>query len=284
MASQYPAEKVTTEGSAEPIHNDPPPYNPQDYGSNAPSLPLRPTAATQQQQQQQPGGLYPPPPKRPGSFQRSNSDVDISSAIHYTRDPHRLVAYLVPFPKPNLNGIPPESIPPRFLIYTPPPPPLKAPSEGEKEGKVHKLQRKWQEEVRSAKTSDAKTASWKGLKSKATRGINIAMGYTKTSNLEFVNRLSGSGDDSAANKHANDGHHEGEETHKTVGLEEMMIIYPSGFNATPETLRQEFVDNLMRTKTKAERDAVIATGLLPVSACIDVSSPTPFPSPGPGLQ
>lgn len=214
---------------------------------------------------QQPAGDYPPPPQRSG--QQPASDGDIDSPVHYTRDPHKLIAYLIPFPKPEVKGSTAQNLPPRFLIYTPPPPPLKAPDEGTKEGKAHKIQRKWQDEVRSAKTSDAKTMSWKGLKSKATRGIDKAMGHTKTSNLEFVNRLSGGGDDS----HSDDGH-EGEDTHKTVGLEEMVIVYPSNMQLTPEQLRQEFVDQLMRTKSKSEKDAVLATGLLPVAACIDVGS------------
>lgn len=247
----------------------PPPYNPQDYSYNAPALPPRTggTATTQidPAADQYGGQLHPPlPPRRPSSI-RSLNPEDINSPVHYARDPHKLVAYLVPFPKPQIKGVPAEGIPLRFLLYTPPPPPLKAPKEGDKESKAHKIQRKWQEEVRSAKTSDAKTASWKGLKSKATRGINIAMGYTKTSNLEFVNRLGGGGDDE---KHADD---EGHETHKTVGLEELVIVYPSDLKLSSDQLRQEFVDNLMRTKSKAQKDAVLATGLLPVSACIDVS-------------
>ncbi|KAF1348703.1 hypothetical protein BDV97DRAFT_354154 [Delphinella strobiligena] len=232
--------------TSQPADQVPPPYNPRDYNYNAPTLPPRTggTVATLDPAADQYG-------------------EDINSPVHYARDPHKLVAYLVPFPKPQIKGVPGEGIPLRFLLYTPPPPPLKAPKEGDKESKVHKIQRKWQEEVRSAKTSDAKTASWKGLKSKATRGINIAMGYTKTSNLEFVNRLGGGGDDE---KHAD----EGDETHKTVGLEELVIVYPSDLQLSPDKLRQEFVDNLMRTKSKAQKDAVLATGLLPVSACIDL--------------
>lgn len=213
-------------------------------------------------QDQSGGQLYPPPPPRPGSALSNKSDVD--SPIHYTRDPHNIVAYLVPFPKPHLKGVPAEALPPRFLIYTPPPPPLKTPKEGEKEGRVHKVQRKWEEEVRSAKNSTAKTASWQGMKSKATRGINTAMGYTKTANLEFVNRLAGSGDDAQADKH------EGEETHRTVGLEGLVLVYPSTINSSPEQLRQEFVENLLRTKDKAQKDAILATGLLPVSLAVDI--------------
>ncbi|GAB7346718.1 hypothetical protein MBLNU459_g1831t1 [Dothideomycetes sp. NU459] len=241
---------------------------------NAPPLPPRTTAELDQVGQYLQPDPYPAPPHRLGSVSSTVSDV--SSPIHYTRDPHKLVAYLVPFPAPQLDGIPADALPPRFLIYTPPPPPLSAPKEGEKETKVHKVQRKWQEEVRSAKNSDAKTASWKGIRSKATRGIDMAMSLTKNSNIEFLNRI-GNG---ASDKHAEDGHGEGEETHRTVGLEEMCLLYPPSMNRTPDQLRQDFIDSMLRSKTKAQRDAIIATGLLPVSACIDILATLVWPFGG----
>ncbi len=206
-------------------------------------------------------------------------DDDPSSPIHYTRDPHKLVAYLVPFPKPVIKGVEPSTIPDRFLIYTPPPPPLTAPAEGEKEDKLHKIQRKWQNEVRAAKTSDAKTASWKGVKSKATKGINWAIGKTTTSNLDFVNRIPGAKLDSH-DKHSEDGVNESDTTHKTVGLEEMVLIYPSSYAAPPDQVKVEFINTMMRTKSKAQRDSIIATGLLPVSGAIDVLATVIWPFGG----
>ena len=206
-------------------------------------------------------------------------DDDPSSPIHYTRDPHKLVAYLVPFPKPVIKGVAPTSIPDRFLIYTPPPPPLSAPAEGEKEDKFHKVQRKWQNEVRAAKTSDAKTASWKGVKSKATKGISWAIGKTTSSNLDFVNRIPGAKLDSH-DKHTEDGVNEGDTTHKTVGLEEMVLIYPSSYAAPPDQVKAEFINTMMRTKSKAQRDSIIATGLLPVSGAIDLLATVVWPFGG----
>lgn len=214
-------------------------------------------------------------PTLPPRTSISSTSSDLDSPVHYTRDPHRLVAYIVPFPKPKLHNVAPEALPPRFLIYTPPPPPLQAPKEGEKEAKFHKVQRKWQDEVRAAKESDAKTASWKGVKSKVTKGISTLMGKTKTTNLEFLNRIGGGSDENA-----DDDHHEGEQTHKTVALEEMTMVYPASLNMTPDQLRQEFIDTMMRSKTKAQRDAVIATGLLPVSAAIDICATLIWPFGG----
>ena len=222
---------------------------------------------------------FPPPPTR--KAQDFGTD-DPSNPIHFVRDPHKLVAYLVPFPKPDFkkglfHAADGKDIPERFLIYTPPPPPLKAPAEGEKEAKFHKVQRKWQEEVRSAKADTSKVASWKGLKSRATKGINTAMGWTTSSNLDFLNRIPGSSSSPASksgattpDKHADDGVHESEETKKTVGLEEMVLIYPNTLPGTEAQIREEFVNTMLRSKTKAQRDSVIATGLLPVGFAIDV--------------
>ncbi|KAI5243031.1 hypothetical protein E4T43_04425 [Aureobasidium subglaciale] len=212
-------------------------------------------------------GSFPPPPQRVSSSRISNEDI--SSPVHYTRDPHKLVAYLVPFPTPKLNGTPSDAIPTRYLIYTPPPPPLKAPEEGEKEAKVHKLQRKWQEEVRSAKLSTAKITSWQGVKGKATKAIDVAMGWTKTSNLEFINRINIEGD-KGSSSHSQGKNLQEEETHRTVGLEEMVMVYPSSIKSTPDQLKVEFVQTMMRSKSKAQRDSIIATGLLPVSAAVDI--------------
>ena len=222
----------------------------------------------------------PPLPPR-----RSIEQAAAIDPIHYTRDPHRLTAYLIPFPKPQLKNTPAAGIPDRFLIYTPPAPPIPKPAEGSKEPKLQKVQRKWQEEVRAAKTSTAKTASWKGVKSKATRGINKAVGLTTTANLDFLNRIpDGKGNSSRQSspdgRHADDGVHEDERTHKTVGLQEMVLVYPASYQATPGQVKAEFINSMMRSKSKAQRDAVIATGLLPVTAAIDILATVIWPFGG----
>lgn len=228
-----------------PQSQQPAPYNPQDY-------------------QNVPMGTNQDPARL------SLEQHDISSPIHFARDPHKLIGYLVPFPKPHIPSISPDQIPQRFLIYTPPPPPfMAAPKEGEKESKVHKVQRKWLEEVRTAKTSNVKTMSWKGLKGKATKGISWGMSQTKSSSLEFLNRI-GENEDAANDKDHEDGHPEGEQTKGTVKLEEMLLVYPANMLGTNETIRKEFVETMLRSKSKAERDAVIATGLLPVSFALDM--------------
>ena len=256
----------------------------QGYGQEGPPAPTSQSGAQDPFQHYPPSPNsqslpYQPPPSPRGPTLEPTSN-DPCSPTHYTRDPHRLTAYLVPFPKPHINGTPPDGIPDRFLIYTPPPPPLPKPAEGEKEARVQKVQRKWQEEVRAAKTSTAKTASWKGVKSKATRGISKAVNLTTSSNLDFLNRVP-DGKASPDRRHSeDDGVHEDDTTHKTVGLQEMALIYPSSYNATPEQVKIEFINSMMRSKSKAQRDAIIATGLLPVSAAIDILATVIWPFGG----
>lgn len=224
-----------------------------------------------------------PPPPRSRRPQRLSSDeqLDVSSPIHYTRNPHKLVAYLVPFPRPKLHNTTADAVPQRFLIYTPPPPPLGKPASGVKEGKVHKVQRKWQDEIREAKMGNAKTMSWKGVKGKAVKGINWGMSQTKSSNLEFLNRIGVHQEaEHPPDEHAEDAAYEGEQTKGTVKLEEIVLVYPAAMPGSNEQIRQEFINSMMRSKSKAERDAIIATGLLPVSAAIDILATLVWPFGG----
>ncbi|KIW17342.1 hypothetical protein PV08_04534 [Exophiala spinifera] len=274
-STQYP--------SVPQINEPPPPPLPQRHGNydteaqiyQQPPPPSYSPAddAGQHSFQAAPPQFLPPPQRIKQTF---SADDDPSNPIHYIRDPHKLIGYLVPFPKPKINSVTPESIPSRFMIYTPPPPPLQKPTEGTKEGKLHKVQRKWQEEVRSAKTSTAKTASWKGLKSKATKGIDWAMSKTTSSNLDFLGRVSPAHSDDERSDA------EGAETHKTIGVEEMIMIYPPTMGLSETAMREEFVNTMLRTKSKAQRDTIIATGLMPVTYGIDILATFIWPFGGLG--
>lgn len=226
----------------------------------------------------------PPPPRPPQNFNNAfAANDDPSDPIHYTRDPHKLVGYLVPFPKPQLPGVDPSTIPTRFLIYTPPPPPLSAPKEGEKEGKLHKVQRKWQDEVRSAKASNAKVASWQGVKSRATKAIAWGVNQTTTSNLEFLGRVSDNNKDSRSpSPDSPTPTDTSPTTKKTVGVSEILLVYPPSMNMNDTQMREEFVNTMLRTKSKAQRDSIIATGLLPVSFGIDIMATLIWPFGGLG--
>ena len=202
-----------------------------------------------------------------------NEDDDPSSPIHYTRDPHKVVAYIIPLPTPTLPSAPTDDVPKRFLIYTPPPPPLKKPptDAGEKEERLHMVQRKWETEVRKAKNSTEKATSFKGIHHKMVRGTNKAMALTTSANLDFLGRASPgtSRPTTPERKHADDGVEVPHEPEKTVPVDEMLFIYPASMGTNETALREEFINTLMRTKSKAQRDSVIATGLVPVGFGID---------------
>lgn len=218
---------------------------------------------------------FAPPPKR--ATHHTWADDDPGNPTHYARDPHKLVAYIIPLPTPILANAPTDDVPRRFLIYTPPPPPLKKPTlaPGEKEEKMHLVQRKWQDEVRKAKNSTEKTTSLKGIHHKMVRGTNKAMALTTSANLDFLGRAGGgsspgrSRPSTPEQQHADDGVQVNSESTKTVPVDEMIFIYPESMGTNEQALREEFINTLMRTKSKAQRDSVIATGLVPVGFGID---------------
>ena len=108
------------------------------------------------------------------------------------------------------------------------------------------------------------------------------MSHTTNSNLDFLGRLSDQKSDSEDDAHARDGVGEGDTTHRTVGVEEMVLIYPPTMAGTQEQLREEFVNTMLRAKTKAQRDAVISTGLMPVAYGIDILATFVWPFGGLG--
>jgi hypothetical protein len=242
------------------------------------------------------------------------------AADSFVRDPHKLIAYVVPFPAPN----PPNSTststspspPLRFVLYTPPSPPLLKPdvAAGDaRERTTAKIQRNWEEEVRAAHESAAPLLSFKGLRARVTRGVHWAVGQTTSADLDFLTRiprdgeavkghahgetqrkkeeaeeaameqedkdtpektpqkmaLDDSGCDSDADGDPATAHSHADALCRTVKLSSMVLIYPPSMKMTEDELRTEFISSLMRTKSKAQRDAVIATGLLPVTAVLD---------------
>ncbi|KAJ4355990.1 uncharacterized protein N0V89_004015 [Didymosphaeria variabile] len=117
--------------------------------------------------------------------------IPSTTPLKHTRESGKVTAYLIPFPKPRLKGVSPEGIPARFLIYAPPLPPLSKPAPGEKESQWHKTQRLWQEDVRRATMTNASRVTWKGMKAKGTSLINKGVSKSRSSTVEFLDRVSG---------------------------------------------------------------------------------------------
>jgi hypothetical protein len=204
----------------------------------------------------------------------------------------------------------PQKIPNRFLVYTPPTPPLSKPAPGEKESQWHKTQRRWQEDVRKATINDASIVTWKGFKAKTTRAVGKGVSLTKTTNLEFLDRVSQgaiessvldstpSTSESASSQspnppsalpsaisvmttgidynppsptRSNTSLSTSTTDSKPKPLSDLTLIYPPSVPLTPSEIRSEFTSSLLRTRTKSQRDAILASSLLPFAAAVDVS-------------
>ncbi|QSZ33693.1 hypothetical protein DSL72_005264 [Monilinia vaccinii-corymbosi] len=184
------------------------------------------------------------PPPLPGNRPRTNLNAGpalpprrISQykphEIHYTRDPHR-----------------------RYLVYTPHAAHLLKPTDGTKEGKRHRAKRLWQREVKKAKTYDGKTMSFKGLHSKATRGVVWGTNSIQNTDITFLNRV------------------------PRKEIEELHLIYPSSISLSPVDLRQQFISQMDRSKSRAKKHAAISTLLLLPSLVIDTLATVIWPFGG----
>ena len=301
----------------------PPPLQPRSHSRLQPQTPVTQqttgtTGSTIRASKAAEAGFTLPP--HPSARSNSTSSMTVFSSsepLTYSREPGKLTAYLIPLPKPRLKGVNAADIPTRFIIYTPPPPPLSKPAPGEKESHWHKTQRKWQEDVRRATISNASAATWKGVKAKATRAIGKGVSMTKTSNLEFLDRVSdgaiasavpaGSGTPPASPSRnsiasldapARNSHDRGVNSLDANGieppprspartasaftscprsakppkhLEALKLVYPPSLALSPDAVRAEFTASLLRTRARSQRDAVVASSLLPLAAAVDVS-------------
>lgn len=92
------------------------------------------------------------------------------NAVGYRRNPETVIAFLVPLPKPTIQGSTLD-IPPKYFLYVPPPPPLVKPKRG-KEAYARRAHRVWQQNVRKAKANahNGKRVSLSALHSATIRG------------------------------------------------------------------------------------------------------------------
>lgn len=222
-----------------------------------------------------------PPPQRQSHLSEQTRESYSPTSWH--RSLTILTAFLVPYPKPQLPPVSVHTtsqlIPPRFMIYTPPPAPFLTKPEGEsktdawrKEGIPHFCRRKWYEELREAKMrqpKDGNTTKWKRAKWRATKGTDWGIDKTKSTNLEFLNRVARLQDES--NAAAEDVYA------KQVSPEELVLLHPPVLRLTidgshdhdEELLRENFTASLLRTKKRALRDTIISALLFPPAIVID---------------
>ncbi|KAH7327423.1 hypothetical protein BKA65DRAFT_566892 [Rhexocercosporidium sp. MPI-PUGE-AT-0058] len=199
-----------------------------------PELPARPTPARFKQR-----ATIPPP-----TITEETTEQARDARLKYSRHPEKLIAYLIPLPKPNLSKHldREDDLPKRYLLYTPPRPhPLK-PAKGVKEKKRHMARRKIS---RTTKKYDGKTFSWRGQHSKTTKGVVWAVHRIRATDLVFLGRI------------------------QNKEVDEIVLVFPNTVTHTIPEVRKEFIAQITHTKRRAAKESAISTLLLPVTLIID---------------
>ncbi|KAJ0107053.1 hypothetical protein J7T55_006931 [Diaporthe amygdali] len=171
-------------------------------------------------------------------------------ALQYSRDATRVMAYMIPLPQPLRHGVP-QDIPQRYMLYMPPAPDLLKPTEkGSKERKRDKVVRRWQQEVKKAKTFNGKVVSLGGIHSASFRGAVWCLNVIKPSDVTFLSRV----------------------PRKTV--QSLVLVHPEDSRTqSTDDMFNNVKGELSRTKSRTKRDFLIGTALLPFTVTIDLVIP-----------
>lgn len=208
-----------------------------------------------------------PPPLPPrtstGGTTSQHQRGDTQPPSTPTQTKQRITAFMIPLPQPlGPNGLP-LAIPQRYMLYLPPAADLLKPSPDSdtKERKRDKLNRRWQHEVRKAKTFNGAVVSLTGIYCASVRGAVYVLGLLQRNELTFLSRL----------------------PRKTIG--ELRFLYdrssscsssspPGGEVAGSDERRfAEVTAEFERNRRVAKRDFWIATAVLPVAAAVDLAIP-----------
>lgn len=187
------------------------------------------------------------------SFAAAPQEAQMTGALpdlQYSRNATRVMAYMIPLPQPLRNGVP-QDVPQRYMLYMPPAPDLLKPTEtGTKERKRDKAVRRWQQEVRKAKTFNGKVVSLGGIQSVSIRGAVWVLSVIKPSDVTFLSRV------------------------PRKSVKSLILIHPEG-PATQSTddMFHNVKGELSRTKSRTKRDFWIGTALLPITFTIDLIIP-----------
>ncbi|KAL2061203.1 hypothetical protein VTL71DRAFT_7476 [Oculimacula yallundae] len=226
-----------------------PPSHPTREAPNpTPQLPIRPAPTPLKKRTN-----LPPPTIPEETFEQVGGPP-----IKYSRQPEKLMAYLIPLPKPKLrkNLEREDDLPQRYLLYTPPQPHHLKPAKGVKESKRHMGKRKLQEQVEKANKYDGKTFTWRGLHSKTTKGVIWAVQRIRATDLVFLGRI--------PNKE----------------VDEIVLVFTDNATHTIPEIRDEFIAQITRTKKRAAKESAISTILLPITLVIDTLAAVIWPFGG----
>ncbi|KKY32467.1 putative secreted [Diaporthe ampelina] len=170
--------------------------------------------------------------------------------LQYSRNATRVMAYMIPLPQPLRNGVL-QDVPQRYMLYMPPAPDLLKPTEtGTKERKRDKAVRRWQQEVRKAKTFNGKVVSLGGIQSMSIRGAVWVLSVIKPSDVTFLSRV------------------------PRKSVKSLILIHPEGpARQSTDDMFHNVKGELSRTKSRTKRDFWIGTALLPITFTIDLIIP-----------
>lgn len=160
------------------------------------------------------------------------------------------MAYMIPLPQPLRNGVP-QDVPQRYMLYMPPAPDLLKPTDkNTKERKRDKAVRRWQQEVRKAKTYNGRVVSLGGIQSVSIRGAVWVLSIIKPSDVTFLSRV------------------------PRKSVKSLVLVHPEGPRTkSADDMFHNVKGELSRTKSRTKRDFWIGTALLPITFTIDLIIP-----------
>lgn len=193
----------------------------------------------------------PLPPRRPSTPAEQGPPLDPNQPLTFHRSKEHVMAYMIPFPQPLGPDSQPVDVPRRYMLYLPPAPDLlkPSPSSSTKERKRDKCVRKWQAEVRKAKTQNRPVASFKGFYYATVRGAVYCLALIQRSELTFLSRL----------------------PRKT--LRDLYFVHPVAERTDASRKFELIKEEFRRNKHVAKRDFWIGAVILPFAQGVDIAIP-----------
>lgn len=174
-----------------------------------------------------------------------------AQSLVFQRFKDHVMAYMVALPQPLGPNGQPVDVPQRYMLYLPPAPDLlkPSPSSGMKERKRDKCVRRWQAEVRKAKTHSGSVVSLSGLYCATVRGAVYCLSLIQRSELTFLSRL----------------------PRKT--LQELCFVHAAGEGPAGRRRFELVKEEFQRNKHIAKRDFWIGAVVLPFAQGVDIAIP-----------
>lgn len=191
------------------------------------------------------------PPRRPSTLTARGPPPGPNQPLAFHRSKEQVMAYMIPLPPPLRSDGQSIDVPQRYMLYVPPAPDLlkPSPSSGMKERKRDKCVRKWQAEVRKAKTENRPVASFKGFYHATVRGAVYCLALIQRSELTFLSRL----------------------PRKT--LRDLYFVHPIAERTEARRKFELVKEEFRRNNHIAKRDFWIGVVILPFAQGVDIAIP-----------